>query len=731
MPATCFPTAATTACSFDTELITRMGEALGEECLQENVSVLLGPGVNIKRSPLCGRNFEYFSEDPFLTGKMAAALIRGVQSKGIGTSMKHYAANNQEKRRMVINSVIDERAMREIYLAGFETAVKEAKPWTLMCSYNQINGEFGSQNKTLLTDILRNEWGFEGAVMTDWGAAVDRVKGLKAGLDLEMPYSGPDNDTAIVEAVKNNTLQEETVDIAVQRMLCLLLASQDHNDTQHKYNIQAHNELAREVAAGSIVLLKNEEVILPITSSQTIALVGAFAKQPRYQGAGSSRINPTSLDNLYDVLTERGSKVLYAPGYSLTGDNAKESLLTEAAEAAQKAEIALVCIGLPDEYESEGFDRDHMQLPESHVALLEKVASVNKNTIVLLYSGSAVEMPWIEQAKAVMMLYLGGQAGSAAAADIIFGKISPSGKLAESFPITLEDNPSHLYFPGGDKTVEYRESIYVGYRYYDKADVLVRFPFGYGLSYTAFVYRDMNVVNEGEEVIVTLKVKNTGKLSGAEAVQIYVSQKNPSIFRPNRELKGFSKVFLAPNEEKEVRIVLDRRAFACYHTDIKDWCVETDTYIIAAAASSRDIRLETEVNLDGISISDRSETNQLNSYIAPSKPFAASQEDFTLLYGEQLPSADRLKGEEYTMNSTLGEIAETQTGKALLGQMKQSLEGMAGDNIEGDDSMGRMFERMMMDMPVRALTMFSQGTMGKKQINEVLMAINQEIKIQE
>lgn len=723
VPATCFPTAATSACSFDTELLGLMGQALGEECLQEDVAVLLGPGVNIKRSPLCGRNFEYFSEDPYLTGQMASALIKGVQSKGVGTSMKHYAANNQETRRMVINSVIDERTLREIYLAGFEMAVKEAKPWTLMCSYNQINGEFGSQNKRLLTEILRDEWGFDGAVMTDWGAVVERVKGLAAGLDLEMPYGGPENDAAIVAAVRAGCLEDRILDGAVLRMLTLLLRAEEGKKPDFRYDTVAHHRLAQEVAAASIVLLKNEAAILPLGKDKKLALLGEFAQKPRYQGAGSSRINPLQLENLCDTLKQRKIDFTYAPGYSLSNDNEEKDKLAEAAQAASEADVAIVCIGLPDSYESEGFDRDHMRLPQSHIALLQTAVKANPNTIVLLFCGSAVEMPWLADAKALLMLYLGGEGGASAAVDIIFGDRNPCGRLAESFPQKLEDNPSFSYFPGGDKTVEYREGIYVGYRYYDKAAVDLLFPFGYGLSYTSFAYSLLTAVKEGDLVKVSLRVKNTGCMAGAEVVQIYVSQKNPSLFKPLRELKGFSKVFLHPGEEKMVEILLDQRAFSYYAADQSKWVVEKGEYVISAAASSRDIRLTEMLELDG---EEAITKVQPASYLKLTVPLTITAEDFESLYGKPLPLSKGLPGEAFTLNSTLGEIASTPAGNRLMGQLQKLMMDMTGGGDSKEDGLDLMFERMMDEMPIRALKMFSQGALGTEQIQGILADLNQK-----
>jgi beta-glucosidase len=720
VPATCFPAAATTACSFDADLLREVGEALGEECLQEEVAVILGPGVNIKRSPLCGRNFEYFSEDPFLAGTMAASLIAGAQSKGVGTSMKHYAVNNQETRRMVIDAIVDERALREIYLAGFEMAVKQAQPWTVMCSYNQINGEYGSQNRKTLTEILRDEWGFEGSVMTDWGAIVDRVKGLEAGLDLEMPYAGPANDAAIVAAFRGGSLSGEVLDRAALRILCLLLAAADTAKPGYRYDAPAHHRLARKAAAESAVLLKNEGAMLPLLPGGKLAVIGAFAKTPRYQGAGSSRITPIKLDNLCDVLAGRGTEFVYAPGYDPESDAPDPALLDEAAAAAKNADQALVCIGLPDAYESEGFDRDHLRIPESHIALLERVAAVNPNTAALLFCGDAVEMPWAGRARAILLLYLGGEAGAEAAADLLYGDVNPSGKLAETFPLKLDDNPSGAYFPGGDKTVEYRESIYVGYRYYDKAGADVLFPFGYGLSYTSFAYRDLSLSESGGIVTASVKVKNTGEKAGAESVQFYVSRKSPSVFSPVRELKGFKKLFLEPGEEKTALVALDRRAFAWYSVEKKDWVVDAGEYTVSAAASSRDLRCEAVIALKG---ETPRKTAGPAAYLQPDIPFAADKGSFEELYGRTLPPSSRLPGEPLTANSTLAEFGKTQTGAGVLAGMKNQMAGSGGDG-----TFDRMFDRMFGEMPLRALGMFSQGALGPEQIQNLLAAANAEKK---
>lgn len=722
VPATCFPTAATVACSFDTELIQRMGEALGEECLQEDVAVLLGPGANIKRSPLCGRNFEYFSEDPFLTGEMAAALIKGVQSKGIGTSLKHFAANNQEARRMVIDEIIDERALREIYLSGFEKAVKKAQPWTVMCAYNQINGAYGSQNKKLLTDILRDEWGFGGAVMTDWGATVDRVQGIEAGLDLEMPYSGGGTDREISEAVLNGRLSEETLDTAVTRLLCLLLCGADTKRGTYRYDQAAHHELAREVAEKSAVLLKNEDTLLPLKKGTKIAVLGEFAKKPRYQGAGSSHINPNRLVSLCDALGERKIDYTYECGYDAEDDTPNEDLLKKAEDAAGEAEVIIVCIGLPDAYESEGFDRTHLNLPESHIALLHRAAKENSNVVVLLFGGSALAMPWLADAKAMLMLYLGGEAGGEAAADLLFGDACPCGKLAETFPHNLNDNPSAAYFPGESKTVEYRESIFVGYRYYDTAGVEVLFPFGYGLSYTTFAYSNLHVEQTAEGSRVTVKIKNTGNTSGAEIVQIYVSQKNAKILRPNHELKGFAKAELAAGEEKTVMVHLDADCFDCYNAQKQRWETTEGIYTVTAAAHVCDLRCSVDVEVEGVTCE---EIKIPASYRKLGAPLSIKTEDFEMLCGHQMPPANKEPDEPYTLHSTMAEIADTQAGKTLLAQMQQMNSPMNGGD-EDESGLTNMIQRMMKEMPVRSLVMFSQGALSKEQLQQIVDAMNKE-----
>nr|AMC37202.1 glycosyl hydrolase [Alicyclobacillus sp. A4] len=602
-PATCFPTAAALASSWDPALIERLGQALGEECRSLGVHVLLGPGANIKRSPLCGRNFEYFSEDPLLSGEMAAAHIRGVQSRGVGTSLKHFAANNQEYRRMTTSAEVDERTLREIYLASFESAIKGGRPWTVMCAYNRLNGTYCSENGWLLSDVLRDDWEFDGIVMSDWGAVNDRVAGMGAGLDLEMPGGPYAQDQAIVAAVREGRLPEDVLNRTVDRILTLIdrvLQSAPASP----FDAEAHHRLARQVAAESMVLLKNEKSLLPIPYGKRIAVLGAFAVHPRYQGGGSSHVTPTQVDEPLAELrrTFGADAVAYAPGYDLDADEPSQALLNEARTLAQQADIAIVFAGLPERYESEGFDRTHLAMPAAHTALIEAVATAQPNTVVVLANGAPIEMPWIDGVPAVIEAYLAGQAFGGAIADVLSGEVNPSGKLAESFPIRLEHNPSHLFFPGNGDRVEYREGVFVGYRYYDAKAMDVRFPFGHGLSYTTFAYRSLKLSDErlrDDAVLeVNVEIENTGERLGKEVVQLYVEPCTPSISRPLRELRAFAKIELAPGERKHVVFHLNKRAFAHYDVDRADFVVESGTYRICIGASSRDLRLFGDVQIE-------------------------------------------------------------------------------------------------------------------------------------
>lgn len=600
-PATCFPTGSALACSWDRELMTRLGQALADECRSQGVSIVLGPAANIKRSPLCGRNFEYYSEDPYLSSQIAAAYIKGVQSKGVGTSLKHFAANNKETDRMTTETVVDERTLREIYLASFETAVKEAKPWTIMCAYNKLNGEFCSENKRLLSDILRDEWGFDGVVVSDWGAVNERDDGMLAGLDLEMPSSNGLGTQKIINAVKSGKISAEALDRAVGRVLSLVLKCVEEKNSfsdEKPFTEAEHHTLAREIASQCMVLLKNNGT-LPLKKSGRLAVIGRFAKKPRYQGGGSSHINPTMLDIPFDEIKKSAPmlNVFYADGYNLDDDSVADSeLIAEAVKTAQSADVAVIFAGLPDSYESEGYDRRHMRIPDGQNALIEAVSKAQKNTVVVLYNGSPVEMPWIDSVSAVLEGYLCGQASGGATADILFGDVNPSGKLAETFPKKLNDNPSYLNFPGERPDyVEYREGVFVGYRYYEKKEIAPLFPFGHGLSYTTFEYRgiktDKTEITDGDTLTVQVTVANTGKMAGKETVELYVRDVESSVMRPYKELRGFEKVELEPGEEKTVSFTLSKRDFAYYDVERHGFEAESGAFEILAGGSSADTPL--------------------------------------------------------------------------------------------------------------------------------------------
>ena len=601
VPATCFPPAAGMACSWNPELVERVGEAMGEECIQEQVAVILGPGVNIKRNPLGGRCFEYWSEDPYLAGHTAVGIVKGVQSKGVGTSLKHFAANNQETDRLRISATISPRALREIYLPAFEYIVKTAQPWTVMCSYNKINGVFSSQNRWLLTDVLRGEWGFKGIVMSDWGAVSDRVAALNAGLNLEMPPSNTDDQ--IVAAAKDGRIPAAQLDKMAQGMIDLVAKARPAMSRDgYRYDVDAHNEIARQAAVESMVLLKNEDATLPVAKSAKIAVIGEFARTPRYQGAGSSLINPTKLTSFLDAIEERGVAADFAPGFTLD-DAAQDPALTEqAVTAAQQADVVLLFLGLPSAYESEGFDRTTLDIPAKQVEVLEAVAAANPNVAVVLSNGSVVSLPWQGRAKAILETWLLGQAGGAALADVIFGDEAPSGKLAQTIIDDVNDDPSAMNWPGEEGHVDYGEGVFVGYRYYDTFRKQVTYPFGYGLSYATFDVHDATVAKTGpRDAEVTVTVTNTSDVAGAETVQVYVAPPKAKVARPVHELKGFAKVSLEPGESKNVTIALDDRAFAYWSERFDDWHVEGGTYTVEVGVSSRDIvsRLDVEIDDDG------------------------------------------------------------------------------------------------------------------------------------
>ncbi|WP_083941605.1 glycoside hydrolase family 3 C-terminal domain-containing protein [Sanguibacter suarezii] len=614
VPATCFPTAVTLGSTWDVELVQRVGQALGRETRANDVAVLLGPGVNIKRSPLCGRNFEYFSEDPVISGDLGAALIQGVQSQGVGTSIKHFAANNQETDRMRVSADVDERTLREIYLTGFERAITRAAPWTVMCAYNKINGTYASQNHWLLTEVLREEWGYDGVVVSDWGAVTDRVPALAAGLDLEMPASGGRTDAEIVAAVRSGALDEAVLDQAVRRHLTLLNRSLPARTSPGSYDEAAHHALAREAAADGAVLLRNENVdgvpALPLdpAGAASLAVIGEFARTPRYQGAGSSQVRPTMLDDaLSQIRALTGTEVPFAAGFTTTATpdaGADAALLTEAVDLARGAETVVLFLGLPASHESEGIDRDTMDLPANQVALLAAVAAVCARVVVVLANGSAVTTsPWQDQTAAILEGWLGGQAGGGAVADLLFGVRTPSGKLTETIPLRLEDNASYGNFPGEFGHVRYGEGVLVGYRYYDAKRMAVAYPFGHGLSYTTFGYSDLAVTVTGAgptaSVQASVVVTNTGGVAGAEVAQVYVGDPQAAVLRPERELKAFAKVTLAPGESRTLTFDLDARDLSYWHPVLRRWVVEGGEFVVSVGASSRDLREASSITVVG------------------------------------------------------------------------------------------------------------------------------------
>jgi len=693
--AVCFPAACAMAASFDRKLIYEMGEAIGNECQHENVSTILGPAVNIKRSPLCGRNFEYFSEDPYLATEIATSHINGVQSKSVGTSMKHFLANNQEHRRMSASSEIDERTLREIYLAAFEGAVKNAKPWTIMCSYNGINGTLASENKKYLTDILRGEWGFDGYVMSDWGAVNDRVKGIEAGLDLEMPGSNGVNDNRIVEAVKEGRLDEKIVNQAAERILNIINRYIKNRKPDTKWDMDAHHDLARKIERECMVLLKNEG-ILPLKKGSRIAFIGEFADKPRYQGGGSSHVNSFKIVSALKA-AHGVADVIYAQGYEDNEDIINEKMISKACEIAKIAQVAVIFAGLPDSFESEGYDRIHMSMPNCQNELIKRIVKVQPNTVVVLHNGSPIEMPWQDDVKGILEAYLGGQAVGEACVDVLFGDVNPSGKLPETFPRKLQDNPSYLYYGGeGDKS-EYREGVFVGYRYYDKKDVDVLFPFGYGLSYTTFHYSNLLLsskeIKDTSMLTVTVDVTNTGDIAGKEIVQLYVGAKESKIIRPLKELRGFEKISLNQGETKTVSFILTKRSFSYYNTQIHDWYVETGDYQILIGKSSRDIVLNDTVHVEA---------------------------------SKELPF-------KLTVNTTYGDLIERPEAKeelkSLIDIVKTSMDEMekGKDDEESDAISDDMGNAMLKYMPIRGVLSFGEGSITYDEITRMVDETNKKL----
>lgn len=726
VPATCFPPAATSSCSWDPELLTMAGEALGEECLKEKVSVILGPGMNIKRSPVCGRNFEYFSEDPVLAGKLAAGLVKGVQSKGIGTSLKHFACNSQEAYRMIVDEVVDERALRELYLTAFEIAVKEASPWTVMNSYNRINGEYASQNEYLQQKVLRDEWGFKGLIVTDWGSSVDRIPGLNFGTDLEMPSSGGYNTKKIIEAVNSGELSVDVLNERVDTVVDLILKSKPALNAECNFSFDDHHAVARKVAEGSMVLLKNDDKVLPLKDGLKVAVIGELAAAPRFQGAGSSVINPTRLDNALDELKKLGVNVTYAKGYEKKKDEENEALLSEAVNAAKNADVALVFVGLTEEFEGEGYDRLNIDMPKCHNTLVSEIAKNNRNTVVVLAAGSVIDMPWVKEVKAILNSGLGGQATGSAVANILTGKVNPSGKTSETYPLSFSDNPTYGNYPGGPVTSEHRESVYIGYRYYDKAKKNVLFPFGYGLSYTEFQYSDLNLshetMDENETLTVSFKVKNIGETDGAEVAQLYVADRVSTIYRPEKELKAFKKVFLKAGEETEITFELSKRDFAFFNVYSGEFQVESGEFAILIGASSRDMRLAKAVTVNSTSAAVIPDYKASAPAYYTADISGITDAQFEAVLGRTLPSAERDTSKSIDIYCCLDDARHTKWGGRIC-RLIEGIMAKMGSDANGD---GRMIAAMATQIPIRNFIAMSMGVFGVEMADGLLMILNDD-----
>ncbi|MGO4542835.1 glycoside hydrolase family 3 C-terminal domain-containing protein [Paenibacillus sp. 2TAB19] len=690
IPSTCFPSAAALASSWNRELLHEVGVALGEVCQAEDVAVLLGPGTNIKRSPLGGRNFEYFSEDPYLSSELAASQIQGVQSQGVGASLKHFAVNNQEHRRMSYDASIDQRTLHEIYLTSFEGAVKKGQPWTVMTAYNKINGQYASQKEYLIGDVLRKEWGFDGVVVSDWGAVDQIADSIAAGLELEMPGNNGLSEKKIIQAVQNETLPVEVLDLAVERVVQLIFRHVDNKKEHVSFDQEDSHRLARKAAGESIVLLKNSNGVLPLEKSSKVAIIGAMAQNPKFQGSGSAIVVPTQVDiPLHEMkqLASNTANLSYAPGYILDTEEVDNRLMEEAKRAAEEADIAVIYAGIPDGFESELSDRRHLRLPYNQEQLIEAVASVHNKVVVVLMNGSALEMPWVSSVSAIVEAYFGGQAIGGALADILYGEVNPSGKLAETFPEKLEDNPSFLSFPGEGNRVVYKEGIFVGYRYYDKKKMTPLFPFGHGLSYTTFDYSNLKLsrshMNDTETVEVQVTVTNTGTRSGKETVQVYVKDMVSTVIRPDKELREFAKVDLEPGEQTTVTFNLDKRAFAYYNVELKDWHVESGEFAVMVGCSSRDIFQQALLEVES-TVSLR---------------------------------------QTYTRNSLLGELMNNPAAAPMIQALTQNFQASMGI-AEGDEKMSKIMQAALGAMPLRSLVSFSQGAFSDEMLEHLLSQLN-------
>jgi len=699
VPATCFPSSAAVCNSWDETLMRQIGAALGQECKQEQVAVLLGPGANLKRSPLCGRNFEYFSEDPYLSSNMAKSHIQGVQSQGVGTSLKHFALNNQETRRMTVDVRVDERTLRETYLASFETAVKEGKPWTIMGAYNKVNGTYCCENSHLLRDILRGEWGYEGVVVSDWGAANDDALGIAAGFDLRMPYAGEVKTQAIVQAVQEGRLDQRDLDAAVLRLLKLALRGEANRCKTVRYDVAAHHELAIQAAAESAVLLKNEGGVLPLAHTARVAVIGGLAQTMRYQGGGSSHVNPTFHRDLLTVLAEDypDVKATFARGYRLKKDEVDEDFVSRALANAAESDVVVYCMGMPNGWESEGFDRTHLRLPGNQIDLLNRLAALGKPVVVFLFTGAPVLTDWAAKADALFAMYTAGQGGAEAMARLLFGRANPCGKLAETWPLALEHTPCSLTYPQKETAV-YEEGVFVGYRYYDKKQMPVAYPFGFGLSYTDWQYSNLRLdkqhIRDTDTLTVQLDVTNTGRLPGKEIVELYVGNAPAGVPRPVKELRGFTKVFCTPGQTQTVTFTLNKRSFAYYHVGMHDWYAESGTYEILAGASSRDIRLRATVRME----------------------------------------ATRVIPKTYDRFVTMGELMTLPAGQAVVQEMMAAYQMPAVseeerqrrlNDEEDTEDVAMDYAAMGMDMPLCKVADMSGGAMTEETVRTIVAALNQ------
>ena len=714
-PATCFPTAVTLGSSWDVELLAEVGGALGAEAAHLGVSVVLGPGLNLKRHPAGGRCFEYLSEDPLLSGRLAAAMVRGVQQHGVGTSLKHFAVNNQESHRLVVDAVVDERTLRELYLTGFEIAVRESDPWTVMCAYNLVNGTYASEHHDLLTTILRDEWGFDGLVMTDWGAASDRVAGIAAGLDLEMPGSGGAFDREVLAAVADGRLAEAAVDRCAERVVALLQRGR-LDPSAPAPDLDAHHQLARRAAAAGSVLLVNEGV-LPLAATGRIAVVGAFATEPRYQGAGSSQVNPTRVDRALDALRDRvggDAEVSFTPGYDPGSGAASAADIDAAVAAALAADVVVLFAGLPAPAESEGFDRTTLDLPAGQVRLLEALAATPTPLVVVLNNGGVVHLPWADRVDALLACWLGGQAGGSAVVDVLFGDAEPGGRLAESVPEHVAQLPADRNFPGSARQVEYREGFHVGYRFHDRSGVPARFPFGAGGSYTSFAWSDVELDGHGTDVSVRVRVTNTGQRAGSDVVQVYVRDVESSVDRPEKELKGFAKVHLEPGASELVTVVLDRRSFAVWDVTAHDWLVEAGRFEIVVARSS--------VDHEAVRTHDVASTDVVTPVAATRAP-VATEAEFTALLGRPVPPVPPIR--PYNRNTTIEDLEITRVGRLFSDQVvRAGVKRAAAEFPDPDEATLAMVRAAVREGPLRGAVLMTGGAVSFDVIDRVLEVVN-------